>query len=106
MKALSDPRLDASTTLPGKPARRIRRALDEILQLAAYVAAALREARTRRRAARALRVQRRLLADLDERTLKDIGLHRAELDSLCAELEGQAEPSRRHSAKNSVAPLY
>lgn len=101
MKTLTAP--DATTQLPGKPARR---AFNDILELAAYVAAALREAATRRRTARALRAQRRLLAGLDERTLKDIGLHRTELDSVCAELEGLAEPSRRHSAKNSVAPLY
>ena len=106
MKALTDLRLNASTTLPGKPARRIRRALDDIVQFAGYVATALREAAVRRRAARALRAQRRLLAELDERTLKDIGVHRAEIDSLTAELEGLAEPSRRHGPRNSVAPLY
>jgi uncharacterized protein YjiS (DUF1127 family) len=105
MKTLTDPAPgpDATTQLPGKPARR---ALNAVLELAAYVAAALRETTLRRRARRAVRARRSLLAELDERTLKDIGLHRAELDSLCAELEGLAEPSRRQRAHNGVAPLY
>lgn len=101
MKTLTDP--DATTPLPGKPARR---AFNAVLKLAAYVAGALREATLRRRARRAVRAQRRLLAELDERSLKDIGLHRAELDSLCAELEGLAEPTRRQRPNNAVAPLY
>ena len=48
MKTITAP--DATTQLPDKPARR---AFNDILELAAYVAAALREAATRRRTARA-----------------------------------------------------
>lgn len=107
MKPLTAPTTHhAPTLLPGKPIRRIRRAFDQIIEFAGHVSAALRESARRRRVWRALRAQRRTLGDLDERTLKDIGLHRSELDSLGAELGGLAERSRRQRADRSVAPLY
>jgi len=81
------------------PMRRTRR-------LVRWVAQVLREAGARRRERKAIRARRRTLAELDERTLKDIGLHRGELDSITAELEGHAAPTRRRVHKDSVAPLY
>lgn len=75
-------------------------------KLTEWIAETLREANRRRRVRQAIRARRRMLDELDERTLKDIGLHRGELDSISAELEGRAAPTRRRVHNDSVAPLY
>lgn len=49
-----------------------------------------RSARHRRQA-----MLRNALARLDDATLRDIGLHRSEIDSFWAECEGLASPSRQ-----------
>lgn len=75
-------------------------------KLTQWIAEALREANHRRRVRKAIRARRRMLDELDERTLKDIGLHRGELDSITAELAGHASPTRRRVHKDSATPLY
>lgn len=75
-------------------------------KLTQWLAEALREANRRRRVRKAIRARRRMLDELDERTLKDIGLHRGELDSISAELEGRAAPTRRRVHKDSAATQY
>lgn len=50
-------------------------------------------------------VQYRALAQLDDRTLADIGLRRAEIGSMVAELAGRVEPTRRQRGSLSgLAP--
>lgn len=85
---------------------RMRKLALETFETAQFVTEALRQAAQQRRERRAIRRQQRILARLDERTLKDIGLHRAEIGSISAELEGHAETTRRRVPKGSVAPLY
>ncbi len=85
---------------------RLRKLALETFETARFVTEALQKAAEQRRRRRAVLRQRRMLARLDERTLKDIGLHRAELDSIAAELEGEAPVTRRHAHRDSVAPLY
>lgn len=85
---------------------RLRRLALATFESAQFVTEALREAAQKRRVRRAILRQRRVLAQLDERTLKDIGVHRAEIDSLSAELGGHAEATRRRMRENPVAPLY
>ena len=85
---------------------RLRTFLHARVELPAWIAEAVRDLIRRHRQARAVRRQRQLLAELDERTLKDIGLHRAEIDSMAAELEGYAAATRHRGHKDSVAPLY
>ena len=60
-------------------------------RLASAVAAALRRQRALRRRASA----RAACDALDEAALRDLGLHRSELDSCCAEAHGHAAPTRR-----------
>lgn len=85
---------------------RVRKLALETFETAQFVTEALRQAARQRRERRAIRRQQRILARLDERTLKDIGLHRAEIGSMAAELEGHAETTRRRIPEGSVAPLY
>ncbi len=56
---------------------------------------ALRGAVARWRAGRMARAARAALAQLDDRTLSDLGLHRSELGSVAAELAREADASRR-----------
>jgi uncharacterized protein YjiS (DUF1127 family) len=56
---------------------------------------ALRGAIAKWRAARHARAARAELAQLDDRTLSDLGLHRSELPSVAAELAREADPTRR-----------
>ncbi len=84
----------------------LRKAMRNSLELSDFIADTVRAMVRRHRARRALRAQRRMLAELDERTLKDIGLHRSEIDSLVAEIESDQPPTRRRAHKDSVAPLY
>lgn len=110
--------MNAMNTLPDihlgqpRPTRRLPRfgrlrtlAL-HTFETAQFVTEALHEAARQRHERRAIRRQQRILARLDERTLKDIGLHRAEIGSIAAELEGHAERTRRQLPEGSVAPLY
>ncbi|MFN3984636.1 MAG: DUF1127 domain-containing protein [Rhodocyclaceae bacterium] len=107
MKTIADDHSDGFT-----PAGRhhgsgsLRRGLRTASALAAWLTEAMREASRRRRLRRAMRAQRHMLAELDERTLKDIGLHRSEIDSATAEHFGQASITRRRIADGSVSPLY
>lgn len=56
---------------------------------------ALRGAVARWRAGRMERATRAALAQLDDRTLRDLGMHRSELGSVAAELAREADVSRR-----------
>ena len=55
----------------------------------------------RRRHARATR---RMLAALDDATLRDIGVHPSEIDSVVAEIYADATPSRRRTGGAGTAP--
>lgn len=63
------------------------------------IAAAARRAWQRWREQRDLRRTVVALAELDERTLKDIGVSGQEIGSLAAELAGRAERSRRQAIR-------
>jgi uncharacterized protein YjiS (DUF1127 family) len=67
------------------PSQRVRQATADWLHT---VVDALRQARRRNAA-------RRTLQALDDRTLHDIGMHRAEIDSVVAEAMGDASATRR-----------
>ncbi|GMV58756.1 MAG: hypothetical protein AMXMBFR72_18600 [Betaproteobacteria bacterium] len=56
---------------------------------------ALRGAVAKWRAGRIARAARAELAQLDDRTLSDLGLHRSELGSIAAELAREADTNRR-----------
>lgn len=73
---------------------------------AAHIGQAARQMMAERRRERARRRQIHLLARLDERTLKDIGLHRAEIGSLADEMHGSSERTRRQAGPHYVSPLY
>ena len=60
----------------------------------AKVAASVREARAAFRRGREARVMRKGLHDLDDRTLRDIGFTRSEIESVIAEATGGAEWTR------------
>ena len=60
----------------------------------AKVAAGVREARAAFRRGREARVMRRGLHELDDRTLRDIGFTRSEIESVVAEATGGAEWTR------------
>jgi uncharacterized protein YjiS (DUF1127 family) len=60
----------------------------------AKVAAAVRDAHDASRRRREARVMRRGLHELDERTLRDIGFTRSEIESVIAEATGDAEWTR------------
>ena len=60
----------------------------------AKVAAAAREARTALRRGREARGMRKGLHELDDRTLRDIGFTRSEIESVIAETTGSAEWTR------------
>lgn len=62
--------------------------------IGATIGAAIDRAVTRWREYRALRRTYKALANLDERTLKDIGLGAGEAGSIAAELAGRAEHTR------------
>lgn len=107
MKTIADDYADGLTpTASRRGLGRLRRGLRTASALAAWLTEAMREASRRRRLRRAMRAQRHMLAELDERTLKDIGLHRSEIDSATAEHFGQASITRRRIADGSVSPLY
>ena len=59
---------------------------------------AMAERWERRRHARAAAS---VLRQLDGRTLRDIGFHRSEIESVAAELAGLAEPTRAHSTRST-----
>ena len=83
-----------------------RKAVRTSVALSDFIARTIREALRRRRARKALHAQRQALAALDDRTLRDIGLHRSEIDSLVVELDGAVANTRRRAHPDSVAPLY
>ena len=60
----------------------------------AKVAAGVRKARAVLRRGREARVMRKGLHELDDRTLRDIGFTRSEIDSVIAEATGGAEWTR------------
>jgi uncharacterized protein YjiS (DUF1127 family) len=106
MKTQSEDTMDGfSATDRRSGFERVREALRNIRMFEILIDG-LREANRRRRERKAMRARIRLLSELDERTLKDIGLARGELGSISAELDGHTEPTRRRVHKDSVAPLY
>ncbi|HKW80094.1 MAG TPA: DUF1127 domain-containing protein [Casimicrobiaceae bacterium] len=96
---------DTNASLLESPAYRLQQAarahrsftLAEIV-IAAINAALVATLRTyaRYRQYRKASAIRDVLRDLDDRTLRDIGIDRSEIASVAAELTGQAEPSRMH----------
>jgi uncharacterized protein YjiS (DUF1127 family) len=78
---------------------------DILAAVAERVGEALRHARTnwqRRRQSRSIRAA---LGALDDHTLRDLGLHRSEIDSLASEIAGNAGPDRLRSTL-SASELY
>lgn len=73
-----------------------RASFAQIVRAFAELAAdALRGAIAQWRAGRIARAARAALAQLDDRTLRDLGLHRSELGSVAAELARETDASRR-----------
>jgi len=99
---------DAGIDMPERPASyelyhaaRAHRAfmLAEILRaLIGATADALRRAQATWRQRRQARYYRLPLQEIDDRTLRDIGLVRSEIGSVAAELAGAAAPTRIHVA--------
>jgi uncharacterized protein YjiS (DUF1127 family) len=83
----------SSHTLPAAPAS--HRVLESVLERLRALVEATR--RARRRSA-----WLRTLQSLDDRTLRDMGLHRCEIGSVVAELIGDA-PATRRQARRSTA---
>ena len=76
------------------PTRRLAAARDFVLRCADRLREALREMAGAWRYA----VARRQMAAMDDRTLRDLGVHRSELGSYFAESQQWAEPTRQRVA--------
>ncbi|HRQ56748.1 MAG TPA: DUF1127 domain-containing protein [Azoarcus taiwanensis] len=102
--------METTQTYPDEtPAARpglMRRTVRSTIELSDFITRTVRNALRRRRTRRSLRAQREVLASLDDRTLQDIGLHRSEINSVVAELDGEHPTTRRRAHPDSVAPLY
>lgn len=98
-----------TTLQPDRSAAYLTAAREYLAHTAHHVASAMRRRIDEHRRERARRRQIRLLGALDDRALKDIGLHRAEIGSLAVEIHGDGEPTRRHAARRDdrahVSPL-